>query len=89
MVQAWYDEGQARAAAERQARGPPDTAREEHLAQRNGFGGWGGRKYTKEEAEADARSSEAIRAIGPCWQGRLTTILSPRRRSKGSPARSL
>ena len=61
VVQAWYDEGQARAAAERQARGPPDTAREEHLAQRNGFGGWGGRKYTKEEAEADARSSEAIR----------------------------
>ena len=61
VVQAWYDEGQARAAAERQARGPPDAAREEHLAQRIGFGGWGGRKLTKEEAEVDARSSEAIR----------------------------
>ena len=59
--QAWYDEEQARAAAERQARGLPDAAREEHRAQRIGFGGWGGRKLTKEEAEADARSSEAIR----------------------------
>ena len=61
VVQAWYDEGQARAAAVRQARGPPDAAREEHLAQRIGFGGWGGRKLTKEEAEASARSCEASR----------------------------
>ena len=53
-VQAWYDYGQKQAAAERQARGPPDAALEEHL-------GWGGRKLTKEEAEASARSSEASR----------------------------
>ena len=47
-VQAWYDEGQTRAAAVRQARGPPDAAQEEHLAQRIGFGGWGGRKLNRQ-----------------------------------------
>ena len=61
MVQAWYDAGFALAWSEYQARGPPDTARGEHLAQHNGQSGWGGRTYTKEEAEELSRSNEAIR----------------------------
>ena len=60
-VQGWYDDGFALAEAVRRVRGAPDTARGEHLAQHNGQGGWGGRKLTKEEAEASARSSEASR----------------------------
>ena len=69
-VQAWYDDGQKQAAAERQARGPPDAALEEHL-------GWGGRKLTKEEAEASARSSEASR-VRTARARALTTRPSPR-----------
>ena len=61
VVEAWYDDGFARAEAERRVREAPDTARGEHLARHNGQGGWGGGSFTKEEAEVERRTCEAIR----------------------------